>query len=696
MFELVVSDDFLNDLNGLTAILKSQTLKALRLLAENPAHPSLRAHRLDRIPVKNKWEAYVTDGDRLVFETVGKEIRLWRVGPHSVVDRIQYYPFSPHTVFRRLEEEPQPVVEEKPFEIPSEWLQPKANREPDNHFAHFPAAHLRILGVPAQLVKAVRGVPYLEDLERIPGLPAHTLKWLLELATDEKFEDALFNPSRLIFRTTLDRLEGYCEGRIKRLMLNLTEDQQQFVEKEVSGALLLRGCAGSGKTTVAIYRAMHSAARNERVLFLTYNKTLSHVAQTLMQELIGSLPENLRITHLDSWQVGFLRERGFDIQIASSEEQRQTMQEAVAATTKRLGSPSASLPWTWFRDEIARVIKGNGLQTEDEYINRPRYGRKTPMRGQARHFVWEVYQAYQQGLKNRKRQDWQDIAILTYNELLGNPLKQPFDHIVIDEAQDMTAMQLRVAQRLNKGGTPSPNRSVFLVGDTSQTLYSRGFAWKDAGLQLQGRSFALRKNFRNTRQIAESAAALLSNNRIIKMSEDYVDPNLPDRIGPRPIVLECDQTGREQQSVCEKILALAEGQLFRLSDFAVLTPTLNLIEEYRRALQGVQIPCVAHNENEFDILEDRVKLLTIHSAKGLEFPVIFVVGLHNGVLPRSLQTVDEEERAIEMERERTLCYVAMTRAAEALYMVTSQQNGSSFVAEIRHTAYVEPFPGGKA
>jgi superfamily I DNA/RNA helicase len=229
----------------------------------------------------------------------------------------------------------------------------------------------------------------------------------------------------------------------------------------------------------------------------------------------------------------------------------------------------------------------------------------------------------------------------------------------------------------------------------AQTLYSRGFAWKQAGLQLQGRSFSLRRNFRNTRQIAEAAAVLSANNRVLKMSEEFVDPEFTQRQGPWPIVLECDVTDREHSAVSEKILSLVEDQQFRLADFAILCPTLELCDASRQTLHRVQVPCVVHTEDEFDVLEEQVKILTIHSAKGLEFPVVFLLGLHADTLPRRIYQVDDEEALLELERDRTLMYVGMTRAAEALYLVTSQQAPSRFLSEVEKVIRVEPFVGGK-
>ena len=140
---------------------------------------------------------------------------------------------------------------------------------------------------------------------------------------------------------------------------------------------------------------------------------------------------------------------------------------------------------------------------------------------------------------------------------------------------------------------------------------------------------------------------------------------------------------------------MIEDQRFRLSDFAVLSPSNALNKVVHQAFQRVQIPSVIHTEDEFDILEEQVKVLTIHSAKGLEFPVVFLQGLHQGILPRNWRSGDVEEDQLNLEQERTLMYVGMTRAAEALYLVTSQQDQSAFLNEINQVTRLEPFTGGK-
>lgn len=693
MREVLISDEFLAQLDDLIEEKKQQAIRVIRLLSENTSHPSLNVHRLKSVS-GNLWECYVSRGanaHRIIYEPDGAVIKLWKIGDHAMIDRVGSLSFAAHTQFRRLDEEAQP--DEKPFEIPEEWLTPRDDRTPDNPFAFLPAAHLRILGVPTALVKAVRTVPFLDDIERIPGLPEQTINWLLELATNSRLERLAFDEGRLIFRVTLDQLEGYVEGLIKRLMLNLTPDQQKYVGIKASKPTLLRGCAGSGKTTVAIYRAIMLAETGVPVIFLTFNKTLAAAARTLIEELVGPLPDNLQVLHLDSWVAQFLRERGHTVNIISEDERTALLKKVLADARSERPNIVLDSSWTFFRDEIALVIKGNGLQTEADYLAIQRHGRKTALSAAARRVVWQIYQAYQQLLQ--PLMDWQDLASIAYAELVQTPLPFPYDHVVVDEVQDLSAMQLRVVQRLNKGGAQDRTRSIFLVGDIAQTIYSRGFTWEQAGLQLRGNSFSIRRNFRNTREIAEAAAMLNSYNQTVKTSEFFVDPEYTQRHGPFPIVLDCDLTDRERRAVCEKILSLVEGQQFRLSDFAIVAPTIELCEQYQTALEHAHVPCAIYTEDAFNILEEQVKIMTIHSAKGLEFPVVFVVGLHANVLPRRIYASDADEETLQLERERTLMYVGMTRAAEALYLVTSPQQPSRFLQEVAPAVRRETFSGVK-
>lgn len=219
MLELLVSDEFKACLDACPPDLKNQAVDKVKKLRLDPGHPGLNAHRLNRTP--GKWECYVNRDWRIIYDWERGMLRLWKLGDHRIVDRVHRRVFAPQTAFSRLE-----MIDEAEAETAASAAGPVAapppvlpqEQETDNPFADFPAAHLRILGVPVHLVKTVQKTPRLDDLEKIPGLPSKSLAWMLDLATDCRMEHVIYNPDNLLFRTTLDRLNGYCQGQLKRLI----------------------------------------------------------------------------------------------------------------------------------------------------------------------------------------------------------------------------------------------------------------------------------------------------------------------------------------------------------------------------------------------------------------------------------------------------------------------------------------------
>ncbi len=678
---ILISADFKTAFDELPKVKQRQAHDKIQRLATNPYHNSLNAHKLNN--AKGMWECYINEGDRLIYEIEDSTLKLWKIGDHSLIDRVQALSFAENTAFQPFEQ----GATDAPslFTAPPEWSMVAAPEQSQNPFADVSTSHLRILGVPTELIKTVREATSLEALEAIPGLPEHVLIWLTELATNPRI---VFDPSRLIFRTTLDQLNGYTEGNIKRLMLNLTPDQQRFVDRDSSGAVLLRGCAGAGKTSVLIHRAIRYAMNGEKVLLLTYSRSLAHALADLIGELGGGDDENLHVTNLDAWIVKLLSQRGLTFDIASEPESKQALQTAIAAVRPQMNEPLSGYPFSFFRDEIRNTIKSNALLTLDQYLDWQRFGRGKALQESARRLVWRVYEEYNAALKALNRIDWQDMTLQALATLTETPLEALYDQVLIDEAQDLTAAQFTLVQKMVRHTDGQP--ALFLVGDSSQTLYTRGFTWAQVGLKLQGNSFRIRRNFRSTRQIAEAAAQLLTHNRILSSAQEMVDPAASLRNGPRPILLQYREDSQEKALVRERILSLVGDQSFRLSDIAILCPTKELCREYVDALENASVPCFLHSEGRFEMLENRVKVLTLHSAKGLEFPVVFIAGLRSNMLPQGFARGNSEEAAFEYERQRVLLYVGMTRAAEALYLVAPVQSPSPFIAELGTSIYHEP------
>ena len=123
MFDLLISDEFQAGFDALPSSTRSRAERALSRLAENYAHPSLEAHRLQTAP--DKWECKFTEGDRIIFEPVDASIRLWAIGNHSIIDRVRNRSFAATTAFHRMEETPVEIGQQQ-FLAPADWTVPKS------------------------------------------------------------------------------------------------------------------------------------------------------------------------------------------------------------------------------------------------------------------------------------------------------------------------------------------------------------------------------------------------------------------------------------------------------------------------------------------------------------------------------------------------------------------------------------------
>lgn len=689
--EVLMTQDFDLAFQQLQPQKREIVRRKITYLLENPFHSSLHAHRLKQ-GGEDIWECYIDQGMRLLYEVRQSTLRLWYLGGHMIVDRARRMHFNQAARFllwkppaSPLPGEDRPALRQETQTYQGIQCDTAPSRPSDhgvensNPFAYFREAYLHVLGVPAGLIQNVKEAKTLDEVLELPGLPEPARSHLLDVATSPKMKTVLLDPSQLLYRTRLDRLEGYFEGRIKKLMLNLEDDQQQYVNLRHIPLLLLKGTAGCGKTTLGIYRAIHLAEEGRRVLVVTYNRRLAATMKTLIEELIGPLPANLEVRTVFS-VMGSLLKASLKIPPGKADElPRQFLREALIEVRSTETAQVLQRDESFFEEEIRGVIKGLDLVSVEAYKAIRRYGRKTALGPVQREAVWKVYEAYQRRMRVTGIHEYADAAPMVLALAKNGPLSKRYDDIIVDEAQDLKPVDLRAIQLL-----VAPGGTLMVLGDAAQTLYSRGFSWVQAGISARGRTSILRINHRNTCQIAEAAAQLILHNTLMRSSNEYVDPQWTRREGPRPRLLISATTYEQIDLVYRQILELLDTQTCRLSDIAILCSTNKLCEQYKNILAGSGLRAVLHTDQEFDILEEQIKVMTIYSAKGLEFPVVFLMGLTEGNLPHAARQTgqDEEEAQLEIERERMLCYVGMTRAAEMLYLVTVRGQESRFIHEL--------------
>jgi superfamily I DNA/RNA helicase len=258
--------------------------------------------------------------------------------------------------------------------------------------------------------------------------------------------------------------------------------------------------------------------------------------------------------------------------------------------------------------------------------------------------------------------------------------------VIIDEAQDLPPIYLRLASKLISDFEES--RSLTLLADPAQSIYYRGISWKEGGINVRGsRTRTLAKNFRNTQQILEAARSILDGCGDLKLEDEYIPPTSTHRLGPKPTLAQYIEPSAGMQFVIKTIIQLCQSEKYRPGDIALLARNDDLLfAALKKLLSKENIPWSHFRDTQFEILENQVKLLTMHSAKGLEFPVVFMLGLHEGAIP-FISSPETEEA--DLAQERKLFYMSMTRASERLYLLHPKRDRCRFIRDIAPEAITE-------
>ena len=680
MHDIFTTELFRKDLDNLDKTIRERVGKTIRQIKQDPYYPGLQTHPQKTIPNRKIMRSRVNDNFRILWEWLDDgEISLYRVAKHEVIDAISYLPdadFAGEEVWIR---------DAKTHEAAhvSDWRKDLNQPQP---FCHVPLNHLRLFGVPECRLDEVRNLTDEEDIWEL-AIPENVKDTLIDILTrgENWTADSLLDTRQLLYRTTVDQLEGYCEGKIKRLLLNLTDEQMEYVHIKATGPVLIKGVAGSGKTTIGLHRAKHLAdllqekqvmfGEGASILLITYTKTLARALRQLYIELYGELPYT--ISTYDSWMLTQLNRSGIRLSAAAKDQRYNLIRQAQNEIAQKYPRDKviSQRPPDFLLDELDEVIRARWLTQFTDYRSVNRVGRGIALQEKHRALVWEICGRYQQELDRRNLFDWADLPRLVRKHCDSLP---QYDVVIIDEAQDLPPSHLHLATQLIPDYSES--RNLTLLADPAQSIYYRGIPWKEAGINIRGgRTRTLAKNFRNTRRILEAACPVLEGCTDLKREEEYIPPTSARRAGPLPALFGYSRESEAMQFIVQKIIRLCRDGNCRPSDIAVLARQQRSLKNIERELTKKHIPC-AFFRNDFDVFENQVKLITMHSAKGLEFPAVFMVELDDSIIPH-IQASSETREEDELQ-ERKLFYVSMTRAAERLYLLYPKHNRCRFLRDL--------------
>ncbi|VWX62515.1 DNA helicase [Burkholderiales bacterium 8X] len=242
--------------------------------------------------------------------------------------------------------------------------------------------------------------------------------------------------------------------------------------------------------------------------------------------------------------------------------------------------------------------------------------------------------------------------------------------VLVDEGHDFAPEWLKLITQMVD---PTTN-SLLLLYDDAQSIYDKrrgkSFSFKSVGVQAQGRTTILKINYRNTRQILQTASGMAT--ELLRAQENDDDgvpllhPVSCGRDGPEPIVIDLPSTRAQADRIAE-LMASAHSEGHAWGDMAVLCRSWALMDECARALGRRQLPHkVRKGTHDFDPGADTIKVMTLHASKGLEFPVVAVVGARPAVAGVETDTKDDD--ALE---EMRLFYVGATRATSRLMIANA-------------------------
>jgi superfamily I DNA/RNA helicase/mRNA-degrading endonuclease RelE of RelBE toxin-antitoxin system len=684
-----IADSFTDSL----ARLNGEEQKAVKTTAFdlqlNPANPGLSLHKLDRARDKHFWSVRVSRDIRIIVHRSADSLLLCYVDHHDKAyqwaerRRLETHPKTGAAQLVEIRETVKEVV------VPVYVEQTESLRDKPRPLAAVAEADLLGYGVPSDWLDDVRNADEDRLLELADHLPAEASEAILELATGGQpqvskpapgITDPFEHPDaqrRFRIMSDADELARALDYPWEKWTIFLHPAQRELVGKDYNGPARVAGSAGTGKTIVALHRAVHLARRHPeaRILLTTFSETLANALRVKLRRLISNEPrlgERLEIHAIDAVAIRLYDAYVGQARIASRGQVQQLIGKAAA------GLEGLRFSERFLLGEWNDVVDAWQIQSWEEYRDVRRLGRKTRLSEQQRLTLWAVFEQVKSGLREQGLVTQAEIFNVLARELKARRYP-PFDFAVVDEAQDINVSQLRFLAAL-AGDKPN---GLFFAGDLGQRIFQTPFSWKLLGVDIRGRSRTLRINYRTSHQIRMQAERLLGP----QVSD--VDGNVEDRRGtvsvfngPSPDIVVLDTVEQEIDEVSTWLASLVKEGILP-HEIGIFVRSTSQLTRARDAAQKSGVPFNVLDEH-MEITNGRMVICTMHLAKGLEFRAVAVMACDDEIIPlqERMETVADDADLEEVyDTERHLLYVACTRARDRL-LVTSVDPASEFLDDL--------------
>lgn len=460
----------------------------------------------------------------------------------------------------------------------------------------------------------------------------------------------------------LERVSFYTKTRhdYERSIISLSQDQAEVLEQiNMNKDFLIKGAAGTGKSLVLI-KTLEKAIKelgselsfekNKRSFrLLTYAKSLVKYNQYVTKLLNADVPDGT-ISTADSFLYAMMK---------------QFFPEKIFIYDY------SDVPEGVFNDgcfdgedvfkEAQSFIWANCI-TREQYVDEvcDRGGMKFPMKKTDREKMWSQLEKAEEKLLGEENWPRNFAAKKIVERLIegGDEVNAVMsEYSFVDEAQDLPPVILAVIKNSTK-------RAVFLAGDSDQSIYRKGFNWNKSGIDIVGHTKILKTNFRNTAQIHEYAEGYRSTFK----NKDKTTAPVAFRPGPPVEHIVGKNTEDAMNQLVEQVKLLMNALNYAEENICIIANKKTKLEKLQKKLDeklGVESNVI---EGDFDFeTTGGVRLCTMQSCKGLDFPVVLFLADHRIPEAQTHSVYDEETF---MNQQFNMVYVALTRAMEMLYVFT--------------------------
>jgi superfamily I DNA/RNA helicase/mRNA-degrading endonuclease RelE of RelBE toxin-antitoxin system len=538
------------------------------------------------------------------------------------------------------------------------------------------------LHVPRECYTRLLRIKTEDDLLNCPGVPDEILLKIHEYMFEQPLSQVVQQPDYVLNNPS--DLIRFKEGELLTFLLKLSPEQEKFANwsSTISGPTLVKGGPGTGKSTVALHR-IRSLIENlrkqgrlkPRILFTTYTNALVRSSEQQLLQLLGQDADCVVVRTADKVATDILSRAGVPSRTPRNYDPTSKLIREAVGLAQFEGNALQQefqrrmlehIGYDYLLEEIGKVIVARQLNSAEAYETASRSGRKVRLTPMQRRVIWRIYEKFVTLLEHANVETWEQMRARADAAVTKDSEFQSYDAVVIDEAQDLDPSMLRLLIKLCK----SPER-IFVTADANQSIYGSSFTWTDVheSLKFRGRTGILRANYRSTRETGEAAQSYLAYGILDSEPVERVYVNN----GLLPVVRLVGNS-REEVDLLTRFLPIAARECrLSINSCAVFCPTEATGRTIVSGLIARGIEASFMSGRELDLSRRGVKVLTLKSSKGLEFPVVALAGFVDAVYPVIPLNASEDEQEEILTRERRTMFVGMTRAMRALLVIVPMQ-----------------------